>query len=545
MNILGRGIIYAYNDMSIYLVQVLGNKDLVNYFPMFRAWNGRGGIDTINAQINLILLSHFDIFVGINLIAILYILLNFYFSFLLFSKLHTNNIISFIFSIFYTFSIYFIYRVVSFTPNLYQIFFFPLIILLLLRYKGIKVILFSILLLIFFSFSSYYGFFSLIIVIFWFFSELFVSNQIFIQRIINFIKNTIIVLIPLILLLLIMYAPLVVRNLTFLSDLRGTNDVSSNNTRYRMIEDFYNFSFRPWYFFIPPQNSVYFGSLSKEIYKKIADTHYYLADDYSEREMAGSYMGWHFIIGTFVVFILLWLKKFKKVRYSLFNEIYKNEKLIIRCFVIIICILLISGPPSFTISGYLFYTPSYLLYSIAPAFRSLVRLSSVIYLFILIINYFLFLDFYYLLNKKLYRFLFIVIFVLLNYFLFAVEIPIIDTKQIPSEIIFLEKQKNKSTFVVYPRADYYSIFWILQHKKRIINPIGLKSSDLLFNSQEFTSQLITKEGIEAVKSMNVDYLVFYTREVSEELAPEINHFFTEQFGQNVFANNYSVIYSLK
>jgi len=49
MNILGRGIIYAYNDMSIYLVQVLGNKDLVNYFPMFRAWNGRGGIDSINA----------------------------------------------------------------------------------------------------------------------------------------------------------------------------------------------------------------------------------------------------------------------------------------------------------------------------------------------------------------------------------------------------------------------------------------------------------------------------------------------------------------
>ena len=530
--------------MSSYIIRGLELYTSEKYFPLFNNISYFSNIDFINSVINYFFFKHFNPILSMNLLAIMYFGLTFLVTYMLFRKLSLNYVGIIIFSTLFSSSIYFLYRVLSFTPNLYQIFFFPLVIYLL-HIKKINIIFLSVILFVLFSYSSYYGFFSLLLIIFWYFSELWISNEPFLLRIKQVFIKLIMLITPLLILLITIYSSSVLKNLSIFTKSIKNQEQVLTGSRYRTIEDFYNFSSRPWYFIIPPQNSVYFGDLSKTIYKKLVDTHYYLADDYSEREMAGSYMGWHFIIGTLVVFILLWLKKFKKVQYSSFNEIYKNKKLITRCFIIIVGIVLISGPPSFTISGHLFYTPSYLLYFIAPAFRSLVRLSSVIYLLVLMVNFFLFLDLYNMFTKKLYIFLFVFIFIAINYFLFAIQIPVIDINKVPSEIEYMKSLKPNSTYVVYPNGDYYSIFWILQHKQKLINPVDFENSKIDFNSNKFSEKLLFKDGIDTLRLMNIDYVVLYKNRILPVNLKKIENIFMSMLDKNIFENTYSIIYKVE
>ena len=133
--------------------------------------------------------------------------------------------------------------------------------------------------------------------------------------------------------------PLLYKNLPIFGSYtrsKGTELLEENShSVFRPIGDWYWFSFRPWYFFIPPKSSIFFGDLSKNIYDKIESTGYYLADDYMEEEMAGSYMGWHFLLGMAFVAVLLLLKKYKNKEFPVFKTVYENKELITRSFFII------------------------------------------------------------------------------------------------------------------------------------------------------------------------------------------------------------------
>lgn len=530
-------LLYRPNDMAFILSEGVQFIDPLSSIIFNWFGNRLGYIFTNNL---LILLETF-----------LCLLICYYF----FKKLFLGKSLSACLSILFSLSLHFVFRVISLTPGLYFIGFFPLLVFLL--SKTSKECVLGFLTLFIFAFASYYGFFCFVLVCFWYLFDL-ISKKIHLKE---FFKNIFLFLTPVILGIVIFFFPLLKGNLTFSGEYIKENDNKNANERttiYRPIEDFYNLSFRPWYFFIPPKSSVFFGELSKSIHTKIESTNYYLADDYMEEEMAGSYMGWHFLIGLGTVAVILLLKKYKNIEFKTFKTIYENKEMILRSFFIIFCILLISGPPSFTIGGVEIYTPTYLLYYIVPVFRTLVRWAVVIYLFVLIINSFLVQDLYNLMKTKFQKVLFILAFLTLNFVIFAIKIPVININKPPEEIAFVKGKYPESVpYAVYPKGDYYSIFWIVSHEDLLINPVDFVNNETGFNSNEFSKNLITKEGINEFLSQNPKYLTYYPDKISDDdlekitkINPELKtrediaEFFEESFGEGVGVGE-SVVFDIE
>jgi len=488
-------IIYNYNDMS---------------------WFFLGGISKIDISSSL-MLNHLRSVLGAilsnNIFIVSSLILSMSFTFFMFKKIG-SNLTEVLSSILFSFCVYFQYRVISLTPGLYFVFLFPLIVLLLL--KDTKPLLLGLVTFIILSFSNYYGFFCFVLVYLWYLFDL-ISKKINFRK---FVKKILLFSIPVFIGILIFFFPLLKSNLTFSNEYTRENSEKNSTERtviYRPIEDWYNLSFRPWYFFIPPKSSIFFGDLSKNIHDRIKFTGYYLADDYMEEEMAGSYMGWHFLLGMGVVAVLLLLKKYKNKEYPVFKTVYENKEMILRSFFIIFCILLISGPPSFTIHGIEIYTPTYLLYYVVPVFRTLVRWAVVIYLFVLIINSFLVQDLYNLMKTKLQKTLFILTFITLNFVIFAIKIPVINIEKPPVEIAYVkEKYPQSVSYAVYPKGDYYSIFWIISHEDKLINPVNYVNYETGFDANEFSKNLITEKGIQEFLNQNPEYLIYYPENISDD-----------------------------
>ncbi len=531
-------IIYSYNDMAWFLITGEGfsNVDFFSY-GLFSYLGRLYGY--LNAN---------------NILIIFTLFLTFVLCHLLFSKIHISSNLTMILSLLYTLTVSLIFRFISVTPGLYFIYFIPLVLLLFLNKPPSLFI--GLIILIIFSFSNYYGFFCFVIVCFWYLFDL-------ISKIINFkkfIQKLLLFSAPVLLGILLFFFPLLKSNLTFSGDYTKENNekrTSEKTVVYRPLEDWYNLSFRPWYFFIPPKSSIFFGEFSKNIHKKIESTNYYLADDYMEEEMAGSYMGWHFLIGLGTIAVILLLKRYKNIEFKTFKTVYKNKEMIIRSFFIIFCILLISGPPSFTIGGVEIYTPTYLLYYIVPVFRTLVRWAVVIYLFVLIINSFLVQDLYNLMKTKIQKILFILAFLTLNFVIFAIKIPVININKPPQEIAFVKGRYPESVpYAVYPKGDYYSIFWIISHEDLLINPVNFVNYETGFDSNEFSKKLITEEGIREFLDKDLKYLIYYPENISDddlEKIAEINpslksreniyEFFRSNFGDGVVVGE-SVVFEI-
>jgi len=406
--------------------------------------------------------------------------------------------------------------------------------------------------------SNYYGFYAVTIVTFWYVLDYFLCSQARKQVLKRRILDFIVFLLPILLFLCILFFPALRSNLPFLGQYKNNKVSMTSTSIYRPLEDWHNFSFRPWYFFIPPKSSIFFGDLSKSWYEKIASTGYYLADDYTEEEMAGSYMGWHFLLGMVFTAALLLQKKFKHKEFLIFKSVYANKEMILRSFFIIFCILLISGPPSFTISGVEIYTPSYLLYYIVPVFRTLVRWSVVIYLFVLVINSYLVQDLYYLMKNKWQKAAFVVGFLALNFVIFAVKIQVININKPPQEIAFIKNEfPGTVPYAVYPKGDYYSIFWVISHEDLLINPVDYVNYDTRFDANKFSKNLITEKGVEDFLANKPKYLAYYSTNISEDKArklTEINPaikskedvaiFFFNHFGVPVYSQDGIFIYEV-
>ncbi|MFA5792129.1 MAG: hypothetical protein WC884_03795 [Candidatus Paceibacterota bacterium] len=408
------------------------------------------------------------------------------------------------------------------------------------------------------SFSPYYGLFSFILILFWYFLDFLLKES----NAVEFIKKVGLFSAAVLLWVTVFYSPQLYSNLAFLGNYKRVDlkeDFSQKSVIYRPLEDLYNFSFRPWYFFIPPKESLFFGKLSKNIHKRIESTNYYLANDYMEEEMAGSYMGWHFLLGMGFVAFLLLLKKFKNKEFPIFKSIYNNKGILVRSFFIIFCILLISGPPSFTVTGIEIYTISYLFYYIVPAFRVLVRWSVVIYLFVLIINLYLVLDIYNLMKKTWHKVVFITGFLVLNFVIFAIKIPVLNINKPPLEIAYLkEKFPENVPYAVYPKGDYYSVFWIISDEDVLINPVNFVNYETGFYANEFSKELITQKGIAEFLRYKPKYLIYYKENISEgdlerisginsdiNSKEDISKFFSSYFGSPIFAQNDILIYMVK
>ncbi|MBI2414983.1 hypothetical protein HYV31_04080 [candidate division WWE3 bacterium] len=554
-------LIYSYNDMAAIFVgglEVLLSKD---FFPTIATSSQPSSIDFLSNFINLILFKAFYPVTVANILMILYFALAFIFSFILFKNLVSNRLLALVFALFYGVSNHFLYRIISFTPNIYQTFFFPLTFFLLLRKT--KPIFLSFLTVFFFTFSSYYAYFVFICIVLWYcFDELFslVSLK---QKFITSIKNIAIFSIGTILGVFLIYTPVIIQSLPTFKNVNTNNvtkEVQVMEKTYRPIEDFYNLSLRPWYFFIPPQKSLYFAELSKDLYKKIASSNYYLADDYTEDEMGGVYLGWHFLLGAAFVLAIAGLSFGKKPKPKIteyFGNIVANRKLIIKLTLITLAILAISLPPSFTISNITFYTPSYIIYLILPVFRTTVRWAIVIYLVVLILNLFLMVDLYNLIRLRVTKFIFVISLLVVTFVVLSVKLPFIDTSTPPEDIAFLNTVSSKDfSYAVYPKGDYHSIFWILNHKKKLLNPVNFINRTTGFKSNEFSDNLVTEKGVNKLKELGGQYLVLKKEEISENKLKNINiinpfitsisslESFFERFGTKVFDSQHTAIYYL-
>ena len=529
-------------------------SSLIIYRPNDMAFVLKSGINFID-PLSTLFFNRLGLTLGYiftnNIFFIVSIIFSLYFCYLFFTKINNNKIISILYSVLFSFSGYFLYRSISLTPALYFVWVFPLLTYLLLSKKDLLVIILSI---VFIYTSTYYWFFSIILICFWYLFNFILNHFIFRK----FILKVFVLLVFNLIFIIIFSRDLILSNIALNKDYKDTGaGLYASDRVYRPIEDWYNLSFRPWYFFIPPKSSVFFGEFSKNIHEKIKNTGYYLADDYMEEEMAGSYMGWHFLIGLGTVAVILFLKKYKNIEFKTFKTVYENKEMIIRSFFIIFCILLISGPPSFTIGGVTIYTPTYLLYYIVPVFRTLVRWAVVIYLFVLIINSFLVQDLYNLMKTKLQKVLFILTFLTLNFVIFAIKIPVINVNKPPQEIAFVkEKYPESVPYAVYPKGDYYSIFWIISHEDLLINPVNFINYETGFDSNEFSKKIITEEGIQEFLNHNPKYLIYYPNNISDDdlgkitkINPtlkskeDIYEFFKSKFGDGVVVGE-SVVFEI-
>ena len=277
---------------------------------------------------------------------------------------------------------------------------------------------------------------------------------------------------------------------------------------YRPLEDFMSFTFRPWYFVLPPTESIFLGDFSTNVYNRLAKTNYFLAQNYDVQEAGGAFLGYSFIFLTATTVILLFQHKLPERRVVL---------ILTTAFVLI---LMITGPPYLTISGIKIYTPSYLLYQIMPPFRVLVRFSVVLFLINLIlagfsiqhvINYFK--------NKRYalaYSLSFVTILAVLSLFQFSIPLPIVNISNPPNYIDYLKKPPPLGPIVVYPYNNFESNFWLISRKIPIYNftyslsPIEGRRMD------EFSKKLNSHEGLEKAKRNGIRRLVLINTAIKEE-----------------------------
>lgn len=540
---------------------LLRGLSLYLHDPMLRSFYPEytfSGIDPLNKMVNIFFFNRFNPILASNLLILLYLFLALTFSFvffrslipdtqctLVFNRLSNRDMISGFFALFFSFSPFFLFRISSLTFNLFQIFFFPLTLLFLIKSSKTKVspYLFSIMLCFFMFYSSYYAYMTALLVIFWKFAEILIDRSV--QEIKHSLLFLFKIFVPVTVFVFLVYRNLIISNVPLLGNYRLTETTPDPRieTLYRPIEDYYNFSFRPWYFLIPPKTSLLFGDLSKKVYDYLESTNYYLASNYDNAEAGGSYLGWHLIFGyLFALFVGLEKVRNKFPKLNKFENLISNKILIQKMTVVAILILLISHPPSFTISGIEIFTPSYILYKFFPFFRVLVRWSIVLYLLTLCVNVFLVLDIYKLIKRDYLKISFIVLFSLVHFALMSIKLPLIDMWRIPPEILYISRatKEEKVKFVVYPEGDFYSVFWTLRHKNYFYNVPQIKTAE--YKPAEFSNNILTSDGLSQLKINNIKYVLYY-KNAKNKYIPNDGILDESQISPTLEGNFGNIVYS--
>lgn len=254
----------------------------------------------------------------------------------------------------------------------------------------------------------------------------------------------------------------------------------------RPIEDFVTFSARPWYYFIPPSESVFFGDISHNIFTSLENKFSsVLFKNYFVREHSTSYIGI-----TSIVLIAFYIVKtrFKPLK----------SKVILYLLVLNIAILVMSMPPVLPINGKLFPLPSYLIYYFLPFVRVLARFSLINVIFSLLCVGAI-------LNKQSKSLVLLTFILLFSEFLIPFQITQINN--LPENFKYV-KAMTSNSFVVYPYSyTNYSSFWINQINKGLHNP-----RDYYYNNGEYsldvTNSLKSCVGLRKIQNHTNTLLVF-------------------------------------
>lgn len=150
----------------------------------------------------------------------------------------------------------------------------------------------------------------------------------------------------------------------------------------RGLSDFATFTARPWYFVTPSVYHPVLGKFAEGVHRWFKNTGYFLSDDFFAQEHSGIFLGWtNLILAAYAV---------AGLRASLLrsrqSEALINRRSVILTFLwLAVALVILSGPPFFTVAGFKIYLPSYLLMKVFPMFRTLARLGVPILLCLLVL----------------------------------------------------------------------------------------------------------------------------------------------------------------
>jgi len=266
----------------------------------------------------------------------------------------------------------------------------------------------------------------------------------------------------------------------------------------RPIDDFITFGSKPWLYITPPLENPLVGFIGEKIvlFFKENFTNSW-TQNYFIPEMQSLYFGLSNILILIIGFRLL--KKDIKVFEQLKN-----------LGIIGIILSVITLPPYFTVKGITIYLPSFLIWKIFPMFRVLARASIFEYLILLTI-----VGVCATLIIKKYKKIGILITSALITFSFLehlIPYKITQISETPEIYKYMGKALNKNySAIIYPQSftkNYF--FWMPTHQTPITNPSGFKFGD--FDSNKFTKEINTCEGLKMARYLGVKYLIVYNQE---------------------------------
>ena len=316
----------------------------------------------------------------------------------------------------------------------------------------------------------------------------------------------------------------------------------------RSLEDFQNFSARPWYYLLPPLKNPRLGGVTGPVLDWLEnDWGYFLADDYFPWEHGANYLGW----ANLLVFAYAWYWVIRSVKVErgknrlklrVKEGTFKREELwtILTFSLLVLTLFLFSLPPFFTFSGLTIYTPGWLIYKFFPMFRVTARLGVLILLGVLVVVGCGLLAVRRRLVARLPRrpaawaaSLVFTVYFLFTLVEFYVPLSVDNVSQTPAVYQWLSGQTELVDFdffgpngqpghysgplivAEYPLAGAEELFWVTRHEKAIINLRDYQSAAFGFDAKSFSKTLASPAGLSLARSYGVSYLIYHRDKVSQ------------------------------
>lgn len=486
-----------------------------------------------------------------NIMIVLFITLSLIFTYKLFN-LYFSKINSTLLATIYTFSPYLYYRAREHL-DLSAIFLYPIYFYYLIKTteNKRKYIYLGLISTIIFLTSVYLCYFILIIT----------SLYILLQT--NFIKNTKLAITK----VSIYYATFIIFLLTFSYQYIYVTYLNPEKTGSiqglsRPLEDFFYFSSRPWYYFLPSPENPWFGSITTKAISIIQSSNYYLNDNYFPSEHTASYLGYINFIFAIIGFIYIY-KQYKNKKIE--NALKAKYRSVFILGIVSLILMVLTLPPYISINMHKIYMPSYLLYKFFPMFRVLARMGIIVLLIELIytgFGYKAFLEFiknntnriksisFKKIIQSKWQYVSTVIlipFFILSLMEFYIPIKVTDITVSPKIYTYIKNNTDKDSIIaVYPggRAND-TLFWMREYQRTLINPKGYSNLDGSFNSEKFTKLLNTCDGLIDAKKLGVTHIVYFYNEDKDESESKIffntnTTFITEspEYGLDIKGNRF-------
>ncbi|MFH1295060.1 MAG: hypothetical protein ABIH84_00540 [bacterium] len=437
-----------------------------------------------------------------NLIIAFTMFLTILISFRFFNCFLKSRTVSFFYAVLLTFSPYMLFHLRSHL-DLIQLWTLMLYLLTLIKAKKTKDFIFAGLILsLTILTSNYLGFAGLIFTFFFFAGELVFNSGPFKAKLGQIAKNLISLLLPLAAVALIFISPYLISNYLITEKVNESSQTINVASVERGLGEFFTFSSRPWYTFMPPISNPFYGNWSANFLSVLQNSWgYWLTFNYFPAEHAAAFLGNTNL--TLALVGLIYIIKSKNIDHKKRNLLYK-------LLLAAVGVYILTLPPYFTINLIKIYTPSYLLYVVFPMFRSLVRLNIIILPIMLIFSGYGIIS---ILRRWKYPYnrVAILLLLLISFSEFIVPIKITAVPETPAVYSYIKNETgNEARIAIYPYSKTkQASFWIKDFDRPIINAFNTDNPAYDFKVELFTNSFNTTEGLNKLRELGGTHLIYF------------------------------------